>query len=66
MEVTKVIKLGLLGDGGTGKTQICNVFLGIEFQLAGTMSIGLDKFEKKITLKNNENIKLIFWGTSGN
>ena len=48
MEVTKVIKLGLLGDGGTGKTQICNVFLGIEFQLAGTMSIGLDKFEKKL------------------
>ena len=66
MEATKVIKLGLLGDGGTGKTQICNVFSGVEFHFDGIISIGLDKFEKKITLKNNENIKLIFWDTAGN
>ena len=59
------IKLGLLGDSGVGKSSICNTYIGIEFKEEGMVTIGTDKFEKKITLKNGKEIKLVFWDTAG-
>jgi len=44
---TKVIKIGLLGDGMVGKSAICNRFLGLEFTIDTITTIGSDKFEKK-------------------
>ena len=62
---TKVIKIGLLGDGMVGKSAICNRFLGLEFTIDTITTIGSDKFEKKIKLKNGKEIKLILWDTAG-
>ena len=61
----KVIKIGLLGDSRVGKSAICNTFTGIEFNPESVTTIGSDKFEKKITLKNGKEIKLILWDTAG-
>ena len=62
------IKIGLLGDTTVGKTAIANSIIGLDFdkfnkELLAT--IGQDKYEKKFKLKNNEEIKLIFWDVSG-
>ena len=59
------IKLGFLGDDSVGKTSICYSYLGLEFGKEVLSTIGADKFEKKITLKNGKTIKLIFWDTAG-
>ena len=59
------IKLGLLGDSSVGKTSICLTYTGIEFKQDILSTIGADKFEKKITLKNGKTIKLILWDTAG-
>ena len=66
MEDIKPIKLRFLGETGTGKTEICNVFSGIEFRLDGLITIGNNKFEKIMRLNNNKDIKLIYWDTGGN
>ena len=58
---TKVIKIGLLGDGMVGKSAICNRFLGLEFTIDTITTIGSDKFEKKIKLKNGKEIKLHYF-----
>ena len=58
------IKIGLLGDSNVGKTSICNTFSGYESSDC-LVTIGTDKFEKKIKLENGEEIKLIFWDTPG-
>ena len=59
-----LIKIGLLGDSNVGKTSICNTFSGDE-SCDCLITIGTDKFEKKIKLENGEEIKLIFWDTPG-
>ena len=61
----KAIKLGLLGDSRVGKSAICQAFTGLEFVSQGMTTIGSDKFEKKIQLKNGKGIKLIVWDTAG-
>ena len=60
-----VIKIGLLGDGKVGKSAICNRFLGLEFNIDIMTTIGSEKFEKKINLKNGKEIRLILWDTAG-
>ena len=60
-----VIKIGLLGDGKVGKSAICNRFLGLEFNIDTMTTIGSEKFEKKINLKNGKEIRLILWDTAG-
>ena len=60
-----VIKIGLLGDGKVGKSAICNIFLGLEFNIDTMTTIGSEKFEKKINLKNGKEIRLILWDTAG-
>ena len=47
------------------KSSICNRFLGLEFTIDTITTIGSDKFEKKIKLKNGKEIKLILWDTAG-
>ena len=59
------IKLGLLGDSSVGKTSICLTYTEIEFKEDILSTIGADKFEKKISLKNGKTIKLILWDTAG-
>jgi len=60
----KALKIGLIGIGPVGKSAICYSFADIE--LSNLISVnGLGKFEKKIKLKNNKDIKIILWDTSG-
>ena len=61
----KVIKIGILGDGKVGKSAICNAFTGVEFNPDSITTIGSEKFDKKIKLKNGKEIKLILWDTAG-
>ena len=62
---TKAVKIALLGDTEVGKTAICHSFLGVEFILGGTTTVGVDRLDKKIKLKNSKEIKLIVWDTAG-
>ena len=62
---TKAVKVALLGDTEVGKTAICHSFLGVEFILGGTTTVGVDILDKKIKLKNSKEIKLIVWDTAG-
>ena len=59
------IKIAMLGDSMVGKTAICNTFMNIEFNDNNLSTIGLEKLESQITLKNGEEIKLIIWDTAG-
>ena len=62
---TKAIKVALIGDSEVGKTAICHSFLNVEFILGGTATVGIDRYDKKIKLKNKKEIKLILWDTAG-
>ena len=59
------IKIAMLGDSMVGKTAICNTFMNIEFNDSNLSTIGLEKLESQLTLKNGEEIKLIIWDTAG-
>ena len=61
----KLIKLGFLGDSSVGKSCICRSIMNLEFDMELISTIGSEKFEKKFTLKNGEEIKLKFWDTAG-
>ena len=60
-----VLKVGLLGDSMVGKTSICNSYMGLEFNQDMLSTIGIEKLDKKITLKSGKEIKLILWDTAG-
>ena len=59
------IKIAMLGDSMVGKTAICNTFMNIEFNDNNLSTIGMEKLESQMTLKNGEEIKLIIWDTAG-
>ena len=60
-----VIKIGMLGDSRVGKTAICNTFMNIEFMDNTLSTIGMEKLESQMTLKNGEEIKLVIWDPAG-
>ena len=57
-------KFVLLGSGPVGKSEICYSFADIETSNLISV-IGNDKFEKKIKLKNNKDIKIVLFDTTG-
>lgn len=59
------IKVAMLGDSQVGKTAICNSFMNLEFQDSSLSTIGMEKLESQVKLKNGEEIKLIIWDTAG-
>ena len=61
----RVIKIGMLGDSAVGKTAICQTYMNIEFTGEVLSTIGVDKLESLVTLKNGKEIKLILWDTAG-
>ena len=61
----KAIKIAMLGDSLVGKTSICTVFKDNIYKEEILSTIGQDKFETKITLKNGEEIKLSIFDTAG-
>ena len=61
----KEVRIGLLGDDSAGKSSICQVFSGCEFNPDLITTIGSEKFEKKYSLKNWKEIKVVYWDTAG-
>ena len=59
------IKIAMLGDSKVGKTAICQTFMNIEFNENNLSTIGMEKLETQMKLKNGEEIKLIIWDTAG-
>ena len=59
------IKIAMLGDSRVGKTRICQTFMNVEFFENTLSTIGLEKLETQIKLRNGEEIKLILWDTAG-
>ena len=64
-EKKKALKLSIIGDSRTGKTSIINCFLGREFIIDMLASIGIDKQEEIMKMKDGKEIKLIIWDTAG-
>ena len=56
----KEVRIGLLGDDSAGKSSICKVFSGCEFNPDLITTNGSEKFEKKYSLKNWKEIKVHF------
>ena len=61
----KCIRISMLGDAGVGKTSILNVFLGIEFSTTIMSNIGIEKQNKKMKMKDGNEMKIIVWDTAG-
>ena len=61
----KCIKLAMLGDSKVGKTSICQRFMNLEFTENALSTIGSDKLEVPMKMKNGEDIKLIIYDTAG-
>ena len=60
-----VIRISMLGDAAVGKTSIINVFLGIEFSSKVLSNIGIEKQNKKMKMKDGNEMKIIVWDTAG-
>ena len=60
------LSIGLLGDSTVGKTAIVQSIMNIEFNEDMLATIGSEKSERRFKLKNNKEIKLVFWDNSGN
>ena len=62
---TQSMKIRLLGDSGVGKINIINSILNVDFNEEEISTISLYKFEIKVILKKDKEVKLIVWDTSG-
>ena len=58
-------KLAMLGDSKVGKTSICQSYMNMEFSDNYLSTIGHDKYENTIKMRNGEKIKLIIYDTAG-
>ena len=65
MNNLKPIGIKILGDSPVGKTSILNSFIGNAFLEELLPTVGIEKIEKRIKLKNGEVIKLSLWDSSG-
>ena len=61
----KVIRITMLGDSAVGKTSLISQFLTQNFDENYLTTIGKDKLEKKVVMKDGNEIKLIIWDTAG-
>ena len=61
----KTIKITFGGESYAGRTKLIKAFLGEQFFSQGLSTIGVEKENQKITLKNGEEINLILFDTDG-
>ena len=61
----KKIRIVFLGDNKVGKTCLINAFMDEEFCSNTLATIGAEKFDTKVKMKNGEETKLILWDTTG-
>ena len=60
-----VISISLFGESNVGKTCICGVFLGLEFEAEHLSTVGIEKMISVIKIETGETIKLKLWDTAG-
>ena len=59
------IRISFLGDAACGKTSIINRYLENRFSDIHLTTIGLEKNEKKMKMKDGTQMKVILWDTAG-
>ena len=63
-EMSEILKIVIIGDGGVGKTSIRNNYIHQKFTKSYKATIGADFISKKITLID-KTISLQIWDTAG-
>ena len=61
----KVIRLAILGDSTVGKTSIINAYFNVEFSQVMMQSVGKDKYDTQLKMKDGKEMKLVIWDTAG-
>ena len=59
------ISVSIYGETAVGKTCICSVYLGMEFQEDHLTTVGMEKINAEVELANGEKIKRKLWDTAG-
>ncbi|KAJ3331767.1 Ras- protein Rab-28 [Blyttiomyces sp. JEL0837] len=59
------LNIVLLGDGGTGKTSIAMRFASNTFPSGYKQTVGLDFYQKKLTLTNDLSVNIKLWDVAG-
>ena len=59
------ISVSIYGETAVGKTCICSVYLGLQFQEDHLTTVGMEKINAEVELSNKEKIKLKLWDTAG-
>ena len=59
------LKISFLGDSGTGKTSIIFRFLNNKFTESYLTTIGIEKNDKIMKMKDGNKMKVILWDTAG-
>ena len=65
MKEKRDFKIITLGNSLVGKTSILQKFINKQFNENTLITLGMERFNKEITLKNNEKIMLQLCDTSG-
>ena len=60
-----VITISILGESIVGKTCLCSVYLGNEFESGNLSTIGIDKLYKEITMSDGKKATIKLWDTAG-
>ena len=60
-----VISLSILGESAVGKTCLCSVYLGLEFQSDTLASIGIEKLYNEMTMPDGKKVNIKLWDTAG-
>ena len=59
-----IVSITILGESSVGKTCICDIFFGIQFDNDHLSTVGFEKLEKRLTLEDGEQLKLRVWDTA--
>ena len=60
-----VVTLSLLGESQVGKTCLCSVYLGLEFQSDTLHTIGMEKLYTEMTMPDGNKVSIKIWDTAG-
>ena len=65
MSKKTVVTLSLLGESQVGKTCLCGVYLGLEFQSDTLHTIGMEKLYTEMTMPDGNKVSIKIWDTAG-